>query len=152
MTINARIKKIRKDSGLNQKDFSEILGVTQSGVSYMEQDGRNVSDLTIKSICNHFCINEKWLIDEIGPMYIEPDTFSLDDFVKSKGASNLELEIVKAYFELDLDIRKKLINHFKEKLISTNADLAGKAPDTNEELEQQFPPVDTTINDKKQIG
>ena len=41
-----------------------------------------------------------------GEMYIQPDTFSLDDFVKSKGATGLELEIIKTYFELDPEIRR----------------------------------------------
>lgn len=115
-TINARIKKVRKEAGLNQKEFSESLGVTQSGVSYMEQDGRNVSDMTIKGICNRFNVNEDWLRNGTEPMYIKEPTFSLDKFVKDHGGTDLEIEAMKAYFELDPDIRKMLVKHFKERL------------------------------------
>jgi hypothetical protein len=37
----------------------------------------------------------------------------LEDFVKSRGGSALELEILKAYFELDPEIRKKALEFFK---------------------------------------
>ncbi len=108
-TINARIKKVRKEAGLNQKEFSESLGVTQSGVSYMEQDGRNVSDMTIKGICNRFKINEDWLRNGTEPMYVESSTFSLEEFVKERGGGELEIEALKAYFDLEPDIRKELM-------------------------------------------
>lgn len=128
---------------MNQKEFSESIGVTQSGVSYMEQDGRNVSDITVKGICNYFNINEDWLRFGKEPMYIQPPTFSLDDFVKSKGATGLELEIVKTYFELDPEIRRTAMEHFKRRLAAAvAADPALIVPDREEELEAQCPPVD----------
>ncbi len=121
-TINARIKKIRKEAGLNQKEFSEILGVTQSGVSYMEQDGRNVSDMTIKGICNHFKVNEDWLRDGTEPMRIESSTFSLEEFVKEHGGGELEIETLKAYFELEPDIRQEVIKEFIRSRIGASRD------------------------------
>jgi len=35
-------------------------------------------------------------------------------------SSELELEILKAYFELDIEIRQKAINYFKGKIFGTN--------------------------------
>lgn len=136
-TINARIKKVRKEARLNQKEFSESLGVTQSGVSYMEQDGRNVSDMTIKGICNRFNVNEDWLRDGKEPMYIQEPTFSLDKFVKDHGGTELELEAMKAYFELDPDIRKMLVKHFKERLTASREEPAELAM-TVEEAEAAY--------------
>lgn len=121
-TINARIKNVRKEAGMNQKEFSESIGVTQSGVSYMEQDGRNVSDMTIKSICNYFNVNEDWLRNGTEPMYIPESTFSLDKFVKDHGGTELELDIMKTYFELEPDIRAMLVQHFKERLTASRTE------------------------------
>lgn len=146
-TINSRIKKVRKNAGLNQKEFSESLGVTQSGVSYMEQDGRNVSDMTIKGICNRFGVNEHWLRDGVEPIYVQPKSFSLDDFVHSHNADDLELEVIKAYFELDSDIRHKVVDHFKSYLLRSTTNPLDDVPSTPEELEEKFPPVD--IADKE---
>ena len=144
MTINSRIKLVRKEAGLNQKEFSEIIGVTQSGVSYMEQDGRNVSDLTVKSICNRFNVNEEWLVSGNGSAYIEPDFFSLDDFARKNNATALEIEIIKIYFELDQGIRRQIVSHFRERLASFD-----DVPATPAELEEKFPPVSNSDNNSE---
>ena len=88
-------------------------------------------------------MNEEWLLNGTEPMFVQPDTFSLDDFVKSKGATGLELEIVKTYFELDPEIRRTAMEHFKRRLAAAvAADPALIVPDSEEELEAQCPPVD----------
>ena len=89
-------------------------------------------------------MNEEWLRTGSGEMYIQPDTFSLDDFVKSKGATGLELEIIKTYFELDPEIRRTAVEFFKRRLVAAvTADPALLVPDNPEDLEAQCPPVDT---------
>lgn len=137
MTINERIKQLRKEKGLNQKQFAAMLGVTQSGASYMEQPGNNVSDSSIKSICTVFSINEEWLRNGVEPMYIEPDAFSLDEFVKQRGGSDLELQIMKTYFDLEPEVRDALLKEFiKLRLIaSSNSD---ETESTVSELEEKY--------------
>lgn len=141
MTINERIKYFRKEKKLNQKQLAEMLGITQSGVSYMEQNGSTVADSSIKTICSVYGLNEEWLRNGTEPMYIEPDVFSLDDFCKQHEATPQELEAIKAYFELPPDIRKYLIKHFSSRL---SPGTIGDHPDTPEELESQYPPEDAT--------
>lgn len=143
MTINERIKLLRKEKGLNQNQFASLLGITQSGASYMEQPGNNISDSSIKSICTICNVNEEWLRNGIEPIHIEPDTFSLDEFVKQRGATDLELQIVKTYFDLDPDIRGILVDHFRKGLATAIIENpAMTVPDTPDELEAQCPPVD----------
>ena len=75
-------------------------------------------------------------------MYIQPSTFSLDDFVKSRGATDLELEIMKIYFELDPQIRKAAIDQFKSKLSAAfKENPALFVPDNPEDLEKICPPI-----------
>lgn len=137
MTINERIKYFRKDVlHINQKSFACDLGVTQSGVSYMEQSGSNVSDSSIKTICTIYGLNEEWLRTGAGPMYIEEPTFNLDDFLRNRGATDLELNIVKAYFELEPDVRKQLVEHFKKHLAASGAESA--EPSAVEEAEAAY--------------
>lgn len=121
-----------------------MLGMAQTGISTAEQEGATITDRFVKSICLAVPgLNEAWLRDGVEPIYIQPPTFSLDQFVKDRGATGLELEIVKAYFELDPAIRHAVLEHFKTRF-SVNADTAPAdlVPDTAEELEAQFPPVD----------
>ena len=153
MTINERIKLLRKEKGLNQKQFASLLGITQSGASYMEQPGNNISDSSIKSICTICNVNEDWLRNGIEPIHIEPDTFSLDEYARQKGATDLELQIVKLYFDLDADTRKMLVSHFRSGLAAAvNENPALIVPDTPEELEAECPPLDFPGTSGKDAG
>jgi transcriptional regulator with XRE-family HTH domain len=119
MTINERVKYFRKDVlHMSQTEFANSLGMKQTGVSYMERDGSTVTDSNIKSMCLIFNLNEDWVRYGTEPMYIQPNTFSLDNFIKEKGGTELEKEIVKTYFELDPEIRKAVMDHFKAKFAS----------------------------------
>ena len=148
--MNERIKKLRKTLGLTLEKFGERLGVKRNSVSQWENGINNVSDQVRKSICREFGVNEEWLLSGSGPMFIQSSTFSLDEFVKSRGASDLELDIMKAYFDLEPDVRKMIIEHFKSRLAAPKHDLFDDVPDTPEELEIRFPPVDP--DDKNVAG
>ena len=136
MTINDRIRFFRKEiKQINQKQFADCLGLTQSGVSYMEQNGSTVSDSSIKTICSVYNVSEEWLRNGTEPMYIQPATFNLDKFARAHGATDLELRVLKAYFELDPEIRRSLVDHFRTALMTDSSD----HPKTPEELESQYP-------------
>lgn len=136
MTVNERIRYLRKDVlKMNQTEFAEAIGMKQRGASYIEQSGAGVTDKTIKTICLVFNINEDWLRDGKEPMYIQPPTFSLDDFVKQHGGTELEIDILKAYFELSPDVRKMLVQHFKSRLTASRAEPAAT---TVEEAEAAY--------------
>lgn len=135
MTINERMRYFRKDIlHMNQTDFANSIGMKQTGVSYMERDGSTVTDQAIKATCSVHGIREEWLRTGEEPMRSKPETFNLDKFAKERGASDLELRVVKAYFELDPAVRKMLIEHFKTELSEEQVH-----PDTPEELESQYP-------------
>lgn len=139
MTINERIKYFRKDVlKMNQTDFAEAIGMKQRGASYIEQSGAGVTDKTIKTICLVFNLNEDWLRNGTEPMYIQAPTFSLDDFVRQRGGTELEVDIMKAYFELEPDIRAMLVQHFKERLTASRAESAELPEMTVEEAEAAY--------------
>lgn len=119
MSINARIKEARKTRGYTQGDLAELMGVAQTSISFMEKEGNTVPDKNIKTICLLLKLNENWLRTGALPMFLESEIFSLDSFVNERGGSELEIEMVKTYFELDVDVRKAIIEHFKNRLIST---------------------------------
>ena len=135
MTINERMRYFRKDVlHMNQTEFANSIGMKQTGVSYMERDGSTVTNQAIKATCSVHGIREEWLRTGEEPMRLEPETFNLDEFARARGASDLELKVVKAYFGLDPSIRKMLIEHFKAEFTDNN-----DHPKTPEELEEQYP-------------
>lgn len=117
MTINARIKVLRKDNGWSQKQLAAILGVTQSGVSYLEQDGSTVSDQTIKSICLAVpCLNEKWLRNGTEPMFFETENTVISSLVSEYNLDALDQKIVECYLNLDT-LQRKVIKDYLRSLV-----------------------------------
>ena len=132
--MNERIRMLREDKEMTRAAFGQRLSVSGDVINNLERGRVEVKDHIVKLICAEYGVNEEWLREGKEPMYIEPETFNLDEFAKSRGASDLELRVVKAYFELDPDVRKMLIEHFKTELSEEQVH-----PDTPEELESQYP-------------
>lgn len=65
-TINERIRIIRKMNNLNQQQFAQILGVSQTHISKIEAGKDAPSRKLLKSICIEFNINPGWIESEIG--------------------------------------------------------------------------------------
>ena len=147
MEVYERIRELRKNHlRMTQTDFGDRLGVSRSVIKNIELNALARPDQKlslIKLICKEFSVNEDWLLNGNDPMFVEPDTFSLDEFVKQRGATDLELQIVKTYFDLDPDIRGILVDHFRKGLASAIIENpAMTVPATPDELEAQCPPVD----------
>lgn len=132
--MNERIRMLREDKEMTRAAFGQRLGVSGDVINNLERGRVEIKDHIVKLICAEYGVNEEWLRDGKEPMYTEPETFNLDEFARARGASDLELKVVKAYFELDPDIRKMLIEHFKTELTDNN-----DHPKTPEELESQYP-------------
>lgn len=70
MTINERIKQIRKEANLKQRPFAERTGLSVDGISQIERGVSNPSPTTIELICREFNVNREWLLTGEGDMYI----------------------------------------------------------------------------------
>lgn len=122
MTINERIKYFRKAIlHMNQTEFAKKLGMTQTGISYVERVDSNVTDQTIRTICLAFHVQEEWLRTGKEPMLVkeEKNEFSWDALFSERDITKLEAEIIKAYFDIDPTLRKKIIEHFKMHLLNS---------------------------------
>lgn len=128
MELHERIKDLRKNHlHLSQEAFGARLGVSRSVINNIERNALARPDQKlslIKLMCAEFSVNEDWLLNGTEPMYIQPETFSLDDFVKQHGGTELEIDIMKAYFELSPDVREMLVQHFKARLTASRAEPA----------------------------
>lgn len=69
-SIGNRIKLLRKSENLTQIDFANRLLISQSYLSGIENGNETPTDKLLKLICLEFGINEIWLSDAIGEMYM----------------------------------------------------------------------------------
>ena len=66
-----RIKEVRKYFSLTQIDFGQRIGVKGNTVTGYETGLRTPSDAVILSICREFNVNEEWLRDGTGNIFVE---------------------------------------------------------------------------------
>jgi transcriptional regulator with XRE-family HTH domain len=68
--ISQRLLEIRKLKDRNQSQFANDLQMTQASISKMEAGLTPITEKTIKLICLAFNINEAWLRNGEGDMFI----------------------------------------------------------------------------------
>ena len=73
MTINERVKEVRKLEELTMESFGNKLGVGRSAISNIENNKRNVTDQMIKSICREFNVDYIWLTTGDKEMFLDSD-------------------------------------------------------------------------------
>ncbi|HTF02526.1 MAG TPA: helix-turn-helix domain-containing protein [Bacteroidia bacterium] len=73
MTLAQRIKNLRKELGLNQTEFAQRIGITQTSLSQIEGEKNGISYDVYKAIVNEFAVDPTWLMDGIGNMLRSPD-------------------------------------------------------------------------------
>lgn len=76
MTVNERIKEIRKSLDLTLDKFGERIGVKKAAVSRWE-NGDKIADRMILSICREFNVNEDWLRNGTGEMFLQRDKLQI---------------------------------------------------------------------------
>ena len=144
LELYERIRLLRKDYlHMSQTEFGIKLGVSRSVIKNIELDALARPDQKlslIKLMCKEFSVNEEWLLHGSMPMFVTPETFSLDQYLKERGCTALEMEIVKAYFELDIDTRQKVFEvfeHFQSKITAAKEQLS--AADAGQQQEAKAP-------------
>lgn len=142
LELHERIRELRKNYlHMSQTAFGTKLGVSRSVINNIELNALARPDQKlslIKLMCKEFSVNEEWLLNGTDPMFVQPETFSLDQYLKERGCTSLEMEIVKAYFELDFDTRQKVFDHFRARLSAAKERLTAAA-DAGQQQEEEAP-------------
>lgn len=109
--MNARIKQVRTALKMNQSEFGDKIGIGQAGISAIEKGIRGVTDRNIQLICEKFNVNENWLRDGTGEMFIEiPEE---DEYFKaatliSKEEDKDAMDAIIKYWKLDPTSKKAI--------------------------------------------
>jgi len=90
-TIGERIKFVRKEEGLTQKDFSSHLLISQSYLSGLEKGNENPSEKLIKLISLEFGIEYNWLTTGEGKMYSDIFEYNYEDSAEISNKALLQI-------------------------------------------------------------
>ncbi len=126
MTIGERIKTLRKKLDLTQKMFADRIGMKRNSIAQIEL-GRNTSEQTIFSICREFNVNEDWLRNGNGDMFLPVDRENeISKMVKgllNEEANSFKSRFITMLAGLSVSDWERLESEAK-KLLDVNAELS----------------------------
>lgn len=118
MTIGERIRLIRKETGLNQTDFGEKVGLRQSSLGQIESGVRNATDRTIILICEKYGVREEWLRNGTGEMFLESDSTIVSQLSSEYGLDAFEKVLIEGFLKMKPEERA-VIKTYVRNLIDT---------------------------------
>jgi transcriptional regulator with XRE-family HTH domain len=74
MSINDRIKQLRKSLNLSQTDFGKKLGVSRDVINNLDRSAVDPKPLMLDHICSVYNVNPDWLMHGTGEMFLERDS------------------------------------------------------------------------------
>lgn len=98
--INQRIRLLRKDLGLSQKELGDRISLKHGAISRIEQTGVTVTDQNIRLICDTFNVNENWLRTGEGDMYAETNETVLAQLAAQYHLEGERLELIRNFLLL----------------------------------------------------
>lgn len=112
--LNERLKIIRKHFGKTQKDFGAELGVSRDTYASYES-GRVIPNNTfVQLLCSTFSVNEEWLRNGAGEMFMQTPQTILDDLVTAHNLNGREKAIISAFLDLSPEGRAAIIEYVEK--------------------------------------
>lgn len=71
--MNERLKKLRKALDLTQQEFADRIGSKRNTVAKYETEANTPSAAVVSLICREFNVNEDWLRNGVGDMFLPTD-------------------------------------------------------------------------------
>lgn len=164
MNIGDRLKRLRKELDLTQEAFASRIGSVQNTITGYESGRRNPSAPVISLICREFDVNEEWLRNGTGEMFAPESNDELEALAKKYNLSNADQVLIEKYVNLKSGSRETIINFMIDVVAALDgtADQNDKAfpvgdiyagiPDTPEELERKFPPLENREEKEGGLG
>lgn len=113
-----RLKEVRKSLKLTLVDFGKKLGVRDSTISSIETGKNALTDQMIKAVCAIYNVNENWLRNGDGEMFVFNSNDILTKLQAEQDLDDMEINLIKSYCMLTKTeqavFRKFLKNYVKE--------------------------------------
>ncbi len=131
--MNKRLKKLRKTLDLTQQKFADKLGVKRNTVGQWECGINAITDQVITSICREFNVNEDWLRNGNGEMFLPIDRENeISKMVRgllNEEANSFKSRFITMLAGLSVSDWERLESEAK-KLLDVNAELAATKSET----------------------
>ena len=126
--MKERMKKLRKTLDLTQQEFADRIGIKRNSYANYETGRNTPIDAIIVSICREFNVNEEWLRNGTGEMFLQ---------------SNRNADIAR----LTKELLSEESDSFKNRLISMLANLSVTEWEFLEQKAKELAGVNDEFND-----
>ena len=111
--INLRIFEIFNALNIKQVEFANRIGVSQAYISklFKKNSEKTPSERIIKLICSEFSVNEEWLRNGTGNMFLENDSTIISKLSDEYKLDSLDKKIIESYLNLVPQQRKAVKNY-----------------------------------------
>lgn len=143
--MNERIKKLRKYLDLTQKEFGERIGIKGNTIANYELGRNEPIDAVVSLICREFNVSEEWLRNGTGEMFKPSSSSALDALATEFSLDHSSYVAIEKFLKLSPELREGMIAYFRDvtaALADDGDDLFSDIPQTEEEFEQKYPPID----------
>lgn len=109
MDFSQKLKLLRNQLGLTQEEFANRIGVSRNSVANYETKVREPVAAVFSLICREFNVNEKWLREGVGEMFLSDERISLDEYARVHGITERERSIIEKFLKVDPSKRRYII-------------------------------------------
>ena len=154
--INIRFKELRKTCKKTQTEFGKVLGISSSGIANIETGQRSVTEKHLIMLSNweEYHVNIDWLRTGEGEMFLPNETDMLEAIRKEYNLTNTQFKFVSNFLRLP-ENEKDILFNFLQSVFDNQDSIENKiqeelkaCPDSPEELEKLYPPIDPTTKEK----
>lgn len=83
MSVNERIKEVRRTLGLSQAKFAAGISISNGYIAGIELGKRRANDRIIKLICAQYQVSEAWLKEGVGEMFTTAPDARLEHIIRA---------------------------------------------------------------------
>lgn len=113
--MNERVKILRDTLKLTLEKFGERIGVKKAAVSRWE-NGDKIADRMVLAICREFHVNEEWLRNGTGSMFIVTPSSAMEQLKKEFNLDDFSYHLVYEYLKLE-PAQKTIVNNFLQSIV-----------------------------------
>lgn len=111
--MNERLKKLRKKLDLTQEQFAARLGIKRGAIANYEIGRNEPVDSVVSLICREFHVNETWLREGRGEMFMEDDGDFFSALALEYNLNKDSIAAVRTFTELSPESRQVILDYVK---------------------------------------
>ena len=133
-----RLKQLRKELDLTQQAFADKIGSKRNTVATYELGRTIPSTAVVSLICKTFNVNEDWLRNGKGQMFIKTPDNTLEKLKQEYSLDDFSYGLICEYLKLD-ETKRKIVRQYFHDVLSHD--------DTSEVSQTEEMDIDTMVEE-----